>query len=647
MKLVDRSLIEDLTDGEIQEICKFADLDLLLIPMKAHPEFYKKYTKSLGRLEKKSALVQKLLPKYAFDLFEKGDEKYIEAISLMAKNLKDKFVNHLAESIAPPTTIEEVKKYTLDEYEMLYKKVLDISVSEVSFEMFFVFLKLNDITFSEEEQQQLIEKLKNAVDLRKLEEKYQHEKEEEIKKREVELLATCEIEKSNLKKELNRCRKELLEVSKREKSVTEELLEIRAKQENEKESVVSEWVRKAEQEASEKKLELDHEIKEYRTNRLKEINDMCADRLSIRETEINGQIEKLEQDLSSRKQELEDYFIEQNNTKKKIECEISELTQEKIRRQADVTRLEQREKEFYECLDERAVEHRLSNVIFESRVQEDETQNAPPIILNENVVSIHRKDDFSQPIEKSENIDKIDDFAEDLKDNIALNFNDSSEIAAIIIASLLGGKAIIVEDCIGILLAESLSALIDGNTAIVIETAGASIGSLVKAINEIEERVIYIEGIMDNFDEIMFEKICRECCNKYLFFGVSDVKNIKMFSKNVFTYAVVLDVENELQFPETDSIFVANHSIDIFKTQYDSKSCRMYYDKYFRSLVANGIMNQRTCIDLSMILQTYFYFIRNEALGEVIKKSILLSCDYNTNDENSDKKEILTKSGVI
>ena len=97
MKLVDRSLIEDLTDGEIQEICKFADLDLLLIPMKAHPEFYKKYTKSLGRLEKKSALVQKLLPKYAFDLYEKGDEKYIEAISLMAKNLKDNFVNHLSE----------------------------------------------------------------------------------------------------------------------------------------------------------------------------------------------------------------------------------------------------------------------------------------------------------------------------------------------------------------------------------------------------------------------------------------------------------------------------------------------------------------------------------------------------------------------
>ena len=376
MKLVDRSLIEDLTDGEIQEICKFADLDLLLTPMKAHPEFYKKYTKSLGRLDKKSALVQKLLPKYAFDLFEKGDEKYIEAISLTAKNLKDNFVNHLAESIAPPTTIEEVKKYSLDEYEMLYKKVLDISVSEVSFEMFFVFLKLNDITFSEEEQQQLIEKLKNAVDLRKLEEKYQHEKEEEIKKREVELLATCEIEKSNLKKELNRCRKELLEVSKREKSVTEELLEIRAKQENEKESVVSEWVRKAEQEASEKKLELDHEIKEYRTNRLKEINDMCADRLSIRETEINGQIEKLEQDLSSRKQELEDYIIEQNNTKKKIECEIPELTQEKIRRQADVTRLEQREKELKTIISDEKLKPEETRKFLEGAFRDGEIKTA-------------------------------------------------------------------------------------------------------------------------------------------------------------------------------------------------------------------------------------------------------------------------------
>ena len=110
--------------------------------MKAHPEFYKKYTKSLGRLDKKSALVQKLLPKYAFDLFEKGDEKYIEAISLMAKNLKDNFFKGKEAAIIKKfkydsegktvSSIEKVLRYKFLSYILTYISDLESITSVVT-----------------------------------------------------------------------------------------------------------------------------------------------------------------------------------------------------------------------------------------------------------------------------------------------------------------------------------------------------------------------------------------------------------------------------------------------------------------------------------------------------------------------------------
>lgn len=647
MKIVDHSLLEQLTDEEIQEMCRFADLDLLLIPMKAHPEFYKKYTKSLGRLEKKSALVQKFLPKYAFDLYEKGDERYMDAIALIAKNLKENFARILLESFEPVVTIEEIKKYSSEDYEVLYKKILDISATEISFTMFFVFLKLNEITFTEDEQHQLVHNLQKVVDLHELEEKLSCEKDRELKKKEKELLSVFEQEKSHFQKELSKCQKELVDAKKREKQYADELEQIKKRQEQEKRSLLSETLKKVEEEANNRKSELDRELNEYRKDRINEINDICDKKYLDKDAEINKLIENQENAFILRKQEIQDSIDSMNQTKNEIVDTIKSLTQEEEKRKIDLNNLKQQEQDFYLQLDQRALAHRLDELIFGEQKLETDEKKEQKICLEQNAVSVHRKNAFSQSAEESEYVEKLVDFGEDLIDNISLNFDNSTEISAIIISALLNGKALIVEDSIGVLLSESVSALIDAETPIIIEGVATSKDSLVKTINALDEKVIFVEGLLDDYNEIVFENLCRECNEKYLVFGISDMRNIKLFSKNLFNYALVLEVESELQFPQSDNILVGKHDISQYRLNFDSKLCHNYYNKYFRQLVANGIMNRRTSVDFSMLLQTYFYFISSNTLGEMIKKSILKCCDFVMDDEDIDKKEILIKSGVI
>lgn len=70
---IDFKILELLNDEEINIVCKNVDLTLFLIPIK--DKRYEKYTKKLGRLDKKNALVQKVLPGIAFNLCKKIDTK--------------------------------------------------------------------------------------------------------------------------------------------------------------------------------------------------------------------------------------------------------------------------------------------------------------------------------------------------------------------------------------------------------------------------------------------------------------------------------------------------------------------------------------------------------------------------------------------
>ena len=91
MKLYKSDLLELLNEKELLIACKYADMEILLEPMKDDPKRYEKYVKRLGRLDKKSSLVKNMLPKIARDLYLKGDGRYCSALSYVLNGLKTIF----------------------------------------------------------------------------------------------------------------------------------------------------------------------------------------------------------------------------------------------------------------------------------------------------------------------------------------------------------------------------------------------------------------------------------------------------------------------------------------------------------------------------------------------------------------------------
>ena len=89
MDSINYSLLENLSDDELQVISRNIDLDMLLQPIKQNSKQYARQSSVLGRLEKKSLLVQKNLPNVAYDLFKKNDVNYVKLFAISVKNLKN------------------------------------------------------------------------------------------------------------------------------------------------------------------------------------------------------------------------------------------------------------------------------------------------------------------------------------------------------------------------------------------------------------------------------------------------------------------------------------------------------------------------------------------------------------------------------
>lgn len=646
MEKTDPSILDLMTDEEIQEMCKSADVGLLLAPMKSRPEFYKKYTKRLGRLDKKSQLVQILLPKYAFDLYEKGDEAYKGALTLIARGFKENFSNVLQIKVEPSITIEDVSKFNAVQLGELYKKILSNSVTEISCELFLIFLKLNNIEIDETEKAQLRWEISKAIIIQNVEEKFEKEKADELKKREKELWIQFDQEKGKLEKVIKTKSKLLEDAQRQIDQLSSQVKKLSLEEGNEKQKLIDSWVKEAEARAFIKKQELELQLDNFHTSKKKKIEEDCEYQLRLKNQEIKKLINEIEATTNIKIQDMKFSFQQLLEKKNSLEVIIDELKVDELNRSNKINKLKKIEEEFYKNIEEHALQHRLNSVLFESnKSTQDLLEKDMHITIKNETASYHSQQDFSQEILKSEYIEKIDDFVEDLKDNIALNFSDSAEIAAIILAAILNNKAIIIEDSIADKLVESVSSLIDSHTPIVIEENGASASSITSLIKNLDERVMHVMGVLDNFNEATFAKICRECEEKYLFFSISDIKNITMFSKNLHNYAVVLDIENKLEFSESDNILVGSHNIDQYKISFDKKVCRTYFDKFFRSLVTNSLMSKKVSYDFSIMMQTYFYFMKNDGLGEILKNCILQCCNYEDNDK--EKKSILVKAGVI
>ena len=648
-------LLEIFDEEEINIACKNADLALFLIPIK--DKRYAKYAKKLGRLDKKSALVQSFLPGIAFHLYKKGEEPFRAAVATQLESFRDNFFETITNCMKPSVSIDEIKAYSAKDMADFYFRILEISATDVSVEMFFVFLKLHDICIQGEFRAEVEEEIEKISQMKKLEEKHKAEVANALKKQEKRLSEEFEQEKRDLKKQIEdktriqREFKEKLDLAEQKIRKYENLSQAEKKKQKE------EWFSEYEKEFAERKVTDDlqwktafAEAKQKYEELVSRLEDEAEQKKAELATEYQQKQRIEEERLSSVLAGLKFQVEELTDNKVSLSQQINALEDRKAALGNQIDELESIEKKYFDSFEKRIVEKRIDTLIFQKLGFESNNNglHTATQIISENdsdIVTIHPKP-FSVNASYGEAVGSIEDFFDDFRENISVNFENETEITGTVLAALVNGMAVISVDKVCINLSEAIAALLDLSTPLIIniDSEKDSFKKIIDTINGCDSQVICVKGILDNYNENLFIRICEICREKYLFFSISNLEKLGMMSKAIMNCAIVVDLENQLQFATDEDILIGDHDLKPLIPKLDMKKSKEIYKKNFSRLVTGGYLKKTVALEYSNLLQFYMEFMDGTVLGDIIQKSIINACDFQSDDEAL--KDILGKSGI-
>ena len=173
----------------------------------------------------------------------------------------------------------------------------------------------------------------------------------------------------------------------------------------------------------------------------------------------------------------------------------------------------------------------------------------------------HKKNRDILNLDSFEYIEKGDckELYEDLNDNISLFYSNSrsSDIAASILSSATKSKAIVVDEAIGEMIANSISLLCDRKFCDMYTVYGADvdISRLCYSISKNENQIIYINGVLNSFNEQLMKLLGSTFQKKLFIFGV-DVENLENLSKGIWKYATYIDLGQDYEGRDFNKKFI-------------------------------------------------------------------------------------------
>lgn len=654
-KGINFELLEIFDEEEINIVCKNADLALFLIPIK--DKRYTKYAKKLGRLDKKSALVQSFLPGIAFNLYKKGEEPFRAAVATQLESFRDKFFEAITNCMEPSVSIDEIKTYSAKDLAEFYFRIVEISVKDVSVEMFFVFLKLHDVCVQGEFRVEIEEEIEKILQTKKLEEKHKAEVANALKEQEKRLSAEFEQEKRDLKKQIEDKARIQRELKEKLDSAEQKIQKYENLSQAEKKKQKEEWFSEYEKEFAERKAADDlqwktafAEAEQMHEELVSRLEDETEQKKVELETEYQQKQRMEEERLSSELAGLRSQVEELTDNKVSLSQQVNALEERKAALGNQIDELESIEEKYFDSFEKRIVEKRIDTLIFQKLGFESNNNEVPTAIqtISENdsdIVTIHPKT-FSVNASYGEAVDSIEDFFDDFRENISVNFENETEITGTVLAALSNGMAVISVDKVCTNLSEAIAALLDLSTPLIIniDSEKDSFKKIIDIINGCDSQVICVKGILDNYSENLFIRICEICREKHLFFSISNLEKLGMMSKAIMNCAIVVDIEHELHFATDEDILIGDHDLKPLIPKLDMKKSKEIYKKNFSRLVTGGYLKKTVALEYSNLLQFYMEFMDGAVLGDIIQKTIINACDFQSEDEVL--KDILSRSGI-
>ena len=537
----------------------------------------------------------------------------------------------------------------------MYFKFLDVSVTDISVDLFFVFLKLQGITIEEETRQSIELEIENIRQAKECEAKHKAEIQDALAEQEKRLSLDFKQQERGLRRRIEEKSRLYKEIQDKLNAAEQKIYKYENITETEKERREKEWFSEYERRLEARKAADDMQ----RENALSEAEEKHRKLLSLLETEAekrrveleeqyHEQLRTSEEMLTNELESLREQVSELTEKKKALDLRVYELEKKRVDLDSHIQKLEAIEEKYFDSFEQRIIDKRIDSLIFQKLGYESSRDNTsiPLTIANTSDVVVISAKEFSDNAEYGADVTSISDFFEDYKANISLHFDNETEIAGAVLAAVLNGMGVIAADKVCNYLSEALAALQDASSPLTINIGSEkeNLRTLADTINESESQVICIKGVLDNYNEILFARICELCKRKYLFFSVSALKNLKMMSKGMMNYAIVIDAENELHFPVDDYLLIGNHDLKPFIPKLDMKKSQDIYIKTFSRLVMNNYIKKSAAIEYSNLLQLYYALIDGTVLGEIIQKGIINGCEICSEDENL--RDVLNKSGI-
>ena len=448
-------LLDLFNEEEINTVCKNVDLTLFLIPIK--DKQYTKYAKKLGRLDKKSALVQKVLPRIAFNLYKKGEEPFRMVIATQLDGYREKFIEVISKCVKPPICVDDIKKYNAKAMADLYFKILDISATDISVDLFFIFLKLQNITIEEKTCQNIKMEIENIHQAKELEVKYKAEIQDALREQEKRLSADFEQQKCDLRKLIEEKSILYKEIQKKLNAVEQKLKKYENITEAEKKRCEAKWFSKYEKELEARRtaddLQREKDLSEAKTKHreLLLLLEIEAEKKSKElEEQYREQLRISEEMLSNELASFKEQMTELVEKKKVLDMQVYDLEKRRMDLDSYIQELEAIEEKYFDSFEQRIIDRKIDSLIFQKlgyKSQRDNTSvNIPLTIENTSDIVVISEKAFSENAEYGAEVSSIEDFLYDYKTNISLHFDNETEIASSVLAAVLKGMGIIAED---------------------------------------------------------------------------------------------------------------------------------------------------------------------------------------------------------
>ena len=313
-------------------------------------------------MNKKSALVQKLLPRIAFNLYKKGEEPFRIAIATQLDVYREKFVEVISKCVEPPISVDNIKEYDAKAVADLYFKIWDISAMDISVDLFFVFLKVQDITIEEKMRQSIELEIENIRQTRERETKHKSEIQDALREQEKRLSADFEQQKRDLRKLIEEKNILYKEIQEELNAAEQKIHKYENITEAERERCEKEWRSEYERELEARKAADDLQ----RENAFSEAEAKHRELLSLLETEAEKKREELKEQyheqlriseelLANELESLKGRVSELTEKKKALNLQVYDLEKKRVDLDSHIQELEAIEEKYFNSLEQRVI----------------------------------------------------------------------------------------------------------------------------------------------------------------------------------------------------------------------------------------------------------------------------------------------------